>query len=82
MATVYKNGDKEIEVKNLGWLLRNRNNYGGVLQSYVIKLDEGARLNVFFQDNTVYTTDFADFEVCKDWANRHLTRWAQVEVLI
>ena len=73
---------KTRQVKNLGWLIRNRNNHGGIHHvSVEVGPPRGDRkfwdgwLVVYFEDVTIYRCKFVSLNVLLNWILQHLLRW-------
>lgn len=65
-------------VKNLGWLLRNRNNHEGIRNVFGEKvegMEYDALLIVVFNDDTTYLSQFNSFEIMVDWIKRYLKKY-------
>ena len=68
---------KTTPTKNLGWLLKNRNKYGGVWWVTINHAgrDEG-ELEVYFNDRQViFFAHFSSFEILYRFTDRHLVNW-------
>lgn len=80
-AIVIKTDGTFKRVKNLGWLLKHRQD-GIKSVSIIPNTHGGCGLDVELESGQVFCTDFADKSVCIDWTRRFIYPWTTDETQV